>query len=243
NENTRVIDGSTAHRVADDWAYGIPEISQQQREIIRKARRVSVPGCHATGFVITVRPLVEQGIIPVDYPMTFHSVTGYSGGGKKLISTYESESHQALEAPRHYALGLDHKHLPEMTKHTGLKNKPLFTPIVSNFYKGMVVSIPLHTRLMNKYKSTEALQSFLAEYYQNEFFVKVMPLESEEHLYQGAFKITDVNNSNNIEIFIHGNNDQILIMTRLDNLGKGASGAAVQNMNVMIGVSETKGLV
>jgi N-acetyl-gamma-glutamyl-phosphate reductase len=190
-----------------------------------------------------VRPLVEQGLIPADYPLAFHSLTGYSGGGKRLISLYQNGVREVLKVPRHYALGLDHKHLPEMKKHTGLSRTPLFTPIVSNYYKGMAVVIPLFADLMKKYRKAEELQAFLSDYYQGEKFVKIMPLETEPYLYEGGFDLLETNDSNKVEIFVFGNQERLLLIARLDNLGKGASGAAVQNMNLMMGVEESKGLL
>lgn len=244
NNTTRLIDASTAHRTQPEWVYGLPELSRGQRELIKSSRRVAVPGCHATGFNLALYPLVKEGIVPKDYPITCHSITGYSGGGKKLIELYETESENAcnLESPRFYSLTLAHKHLPEMQKVTGLSYPPVFTPIVSNYYQGMSVSVPLVTRLLNKKPAARDIHEFLAAYYQGERFVKVMPYDCESCLDKGYLGATGCNNTNNIELYVFGHQEQVLILSRLDNLGKGASGAAIQNMNIMLGVDEGEGL-
>lgn len=244
NGGTRIIDASTAFRTAPDWTYGMPELSKKQRALIRDSRRVSVPGCHATGFNMALYPLVQEGIVPRDYPVTCCSVTGYSGGGKKLIEKYEvaGANRQNLESPRFYALGLSHKHLPEMQKVSGLLFPPLFTPIVGAFSQGMLVSVPLLKRLLNNKITAREVHEFLSSYYASERFVRVMPYESEDYLDNGFLDATGCNNTNRIEIFVFGNAGQILLLSRLDNLGKGASGAAVQNMNVMLGLDEGTGL-
>lgn len=241
---TRIIDASTAHRTDPDWVYGLPELSRNQRALIKDAPRVSVPGCHASGFTLGLYPLVREGIVPADYAVTCQSVTGYSGGGKKLIGKYSDggEGKKDLKSPRFYALGLQHKHLPEMQKVCGLQYPPLFTPIVGDFYQGMSVSVPLLKRLLLKKITPPEVQSLLAEYYAGERFVKVMPYESGSYLDEGFFDATWCNNTNRAEVFVFGNSDQILVITRLDNLGKGASGAAVQNMNIMLGLDEGTGL-
>ena len=239
NPNTIVIDPSTAHRTNDDWVYGIPELDKNQRERIKNSKRITVPGCHATGFILTVAPLIKEGILPKDYPITAHSITGYSGGGKNLISKYEDATNEYLKIPRHYALSLNHKHLPEMKKHTGLINKPIFTPILSNYYKGMGVSIPLFSRFFNKKLSANELCNFYSEYFKGEKLVSVMPFDSEEFLYDGGFVITTNNDTNKLDLFVFGDDERSLVMTRYDNLGKGASGAAVQCMNIVLGVEET----
>ncbi|OPY57890.1 MAG: N-acetyl-gamma-glutamyl-phosphate reductase [Pelotomaculum sp. PtaU1.Bin035] len=244
NNKTRIIDASTAHRTDPNWTYGIPELSKNQRARIRDSRRVSVPGCHATGFNMAIYPLIQEGIVPKDYPITCQSITGYSGGGKKLIEKYEETgvNKKNLKSPRFYALNLTHKHLPEMQKINGLLFPPLFTPIVGDFYQGMVVAVPLLTRLLNKKISAKDVQEVLASYYSSEHFVSVMPYESEDCLDSGYLDATGCNNTNRIEIFIFGNGEQILLLSRLDNLGKGASGAAIQNMNIMLGLDERTGL-
>jgi N-acetyl-gamma-glutamyl-phosphate reductase len=244
NGKTKVIDSSTAFRTAEGWTYGIPELNKQQRERIRHTNRLTNPGCHATGFIMALYPLIQAQVVPVDYPVFVQSVTGYSGGGKKLIATYESGEipRERLKAPRHYALGLNHKHLAEMQKVPGLRNPPLFTPIVDDYYQGMVVSIPLMSRLLLKKVSASEVQKVLAGYYQSEPFVRVIPFESGPFLDNGFLLPTECNQTNRIDLFVFGNDERILLSARLDNLGKGASGAAVQNMNIMLGVEEGAGL-
>ena len=244
NDRTKVIDSSTAFRTAGGWTYGIPELNKQQRELIHKTNRLSNPGCHATGFIMALYPLIAERIVPLDYPVFAQSLTGYSGGGKKLIAVYESGEtpEEKLAGPRHYALNLNHKHLAEMQKVTGLQYPPLFTPIVGRFYQGMVVSIPLLPRLILKRMSARDIREVLAHYYQSEPFVRVVPFESGAFLDNGFLLPTECNQTNRIDLFVFGNDEQILVAARLDNLGKGASGAAVQNMNIMLGVEETLGL-
>jgi N-acetyl-gamma-glutamyl-phosphate reductase len=244
NPKVRVIDTSTAFRTADGWTYGLPELKPGQRERIQNTKRLANPGCHATGFILALYPLLHQGILSPDYPVFVQSLTGYSGGGKKLIALYEGEGPKppGLHAPRHYALHLKHKHLPEMQKVTGLLHPPLFTPIVADFYQGMVVSVPLHSRLLKKRVTAQEVREILAEYYQGETFVRVVPFDSAPFLEDGYLSPLECNQTNRIDLFVFGNGEQILVAARLDNLGKGASGAAVQNLNLMLGVEETLGL-
>lgn len=243
NPTTRILDASTAHRVDPLWTYGFPELSAGQRAAIQHSKRVAVPGCHATGFAALLHPLITQGVVARDYPVTCHSITGYSGGGKKLIAAYENTSRkESFKAPRQYALALKHKHLPEMQKVAGLSEAPVFDPICGDFYQGMAVAVPLHARLMTKPTSPKALRELYAAYYAGQQFVKVMPFESESLLDEGFFDPTACNGTNRMDIFIFGTETQILLMARLDNLGKGASGAAVQCMNIMMGVDEAAGL-
>lgn len=244
NEHTKIIDASTAHRTNDDWVYGWPEMSREQREKIKKSKRVAVPGCHATGFNAAVHPLAAGGILPADYPICSTSVSGYSGGGKKLIAAYEQTrvGDEAMRSPRYYALALKHKHLPEMMKVNGLKFPPVFTPLVGNFYRGMLVSLPLQRRLLSKDMSAKDVYNYYKEYYKDEKFIKVMPFGGENCLDGGFLGADGCNGTNRLEIFVFGHDDQILVMSRLDNLGKGASGAAVQCMNIMLGAYECTGL-
>lgn len=244
NNKTRIIDASTAHRTDPEWTYGLPELSSSQRALIKDSHRVSVPGCHATGFNLALYPLIREGIVPTDYPVTCQSVTGYSGGGKKLIERYESAGSNSnnLKSPQFYALGLNHKHLPEMQKVSGLLYPPLFTPIVGEFYRGMAVAVPLVKRLLNKKITAPEVAGLMEGYYSGERYVSVMPYGSDSYLDSGFFDATGCNNTNRVEIFVFGHSDQILVVARLDNLGKGASGAAVQNMNIMLGVDEGTGL-
>ena len=244
DKHTRLIDASTAHRTDPDWTYGLPELNKNQRSRIRDASRVANPGCHATGFNLLMFPLVTDGIVPSDYPVTCHSVTGYSGGGKKLIAMYEAAegSTEHLAAPRHYGLTLTHKHLPEMQKMSGLDSPPLFTPIVGAIYKGMGVFVPLHRRLLCKQLTAAEICEHLSAYYAEEAFVEVYPYDPAARADNGFFNPMAANDTNKNDIFVFGHDDQILLVSRLDNLGKGASGAAVQNMNIMLGMDEGLGL-
>lgn len=242
NPDTRIIDASTAHRTAQGWAYGLPELSDEYREAVKTGRRVSNPGCHATSFILSVHPLIANGVMSPDYPVTCQSLTGYSGGGKSLIDKYEQNEgkNDYTKAPRPYALSLNHKHLPEMALHSGLSEAPVFIPVVGNNYKGLAVMVSLHTKLLSKQMDAKNLQEVLAEYYQNEKFVKVMPYADDSLLFDGTLDITACNDTNNAEIFVFGNTSKgsAVILTRLDNLGKGACGAALQNMNLMLGFDE-----
>jgi N-acetyl-gamma-glutamyl-phosphate reductase len=240
----KIIDASTAYRTDPLWAYGLPEMDKKQRGVIRASSRVTVPGCFATGFVLAVHPLVAEGIITPDYPVTCHAVSGYSGGGKKLIAGFEVESRDKpnINAPKHYSLALGHKHIPEMQMHAGLSLPPLFTPIVANYFQGMAVAIPLHARLMKKRTNARDLHALLSSYYSGERFVSVIPFDSAAYLDNGYFDAMGANATNRLDLFVFGGDDLVLVMARLDNLGKGASGAAVQNMNILLGVEEMKGL-
>ena len=243
NPGTRVIDASTAHRTAPDWAYGIPELRPNQADLIRASKRVAVPGCYASAFNLMMTPLVEAEIVPWDYPVTCHAVSGYSGGGRKLIEQYERDRDFAekFRSPSFYATALGHKHLPEMQAVSGLRYPPVFTPILGNYYQGMTVAVPLLPRLLQKPMGPAEFHGFLAEYYNGYTFVKVMPLDVV--LEEGKLDAEGCNGTNRLEIYVFGHKDQILLTARLDNLGKGASGAAVQNMNLMIGADETSGLM
>jgi len=239
NPAVRVIDASTAHRTADGWVYGYPELSREQRAAIARAKRVANPGCHATGFISSVAPMVRMGILPPDYPLAVCSLTGYSGGGKKLIAEYEDPNRDPRhESHRIYGLNLRHKHLPEMVKVCGLTRTPIFSPILGDFYAGMATTVLLHRDLLAKDISGQALRDALAEYYAGEHFVTVAPYGGDESvLYASALTGT-----NRLKLEVCGNDDQISVTALFDNLGKGASGAAVQNMNIMLGLDETAGL-
>lgn len=247
NDRTKVIDASTAHRIDPEWTYGLPELSKEHREAVKSAKRVANPGCHASAVAIAVYPLIKEGLIDADYPMTIHSLTGYSGGGKGLIAKYEDTAHDNPyhKGPRHYALGMNHKHQPEMMVQCGLREKPFFTPIVGNFYKGLVASIPLKRNLMKKKMTGRELQQFYATYYKDDYFIRVNPFGCDEYLFDGAFDISGSNESNFSDLFVYSNDEDgnIMVMSRLDNLGKGASGAAIQNMNIMLGLDEWTNLV
>jgi len=238
-----VIDGSTAHRITEGWVYGLPELKKGQRNLIKKSKRIAVPGCHATGFILMLHPLIAGGIVSPAYPVTTHAVAGYSGGGKSMIADYDNpESPAYIRTPRPYSLKLDHKHLPEMQKYSGLDHTPLFNPTVVNVYTGEIISIPLMASHLEKKLNAGDIRKYLADYYAGEQFIKVMPYPADEHLKNGFLTFTDCNDTNNLEIFVFGNDDRILISARYDNLGKGASGAAVQDMNIVLGVPEETGL-
>ncbi len=240
NKLTRIIDASTAHRTKDGWAYGLPELSPAHRQKIKNSKRVSVPGCYATGFNILLYPLIKEGIVPNDYPISCHAVSGYSGAGKKMIAQYETPEvlDEAMKSPRFYAMGLTHKHLPEMQKVCGLAHPPIFTPIIGSYYKGMIVAIPLFTRLLPQKRNGEYVSNFLAAYYKGQQFINVFPYGTEGNLKNGFLDATGCNGTNKLEINVTGNEEQMLLTARLDNLGKGASGAAVQCMNIMLGLDE-----
>ena len=244
NQRTKVIDASTAHRIAEEWVYGLPELKPDQREKIRSAQRVANTGCYAAGFILLIHPLIRQNIMPTDYPTVVHGASGYSGGGKKLIAAYENphKSNPDSFFYRPYALGLAHKHLPEMQRWTGLIHPPLFFPSVVNYYNGMLVSVPLTSRLLNKHPSASEIQEILAGYYESEAFIRVMAFGSDTCLDNGFLAATECNDTNRLDIFVFGHQQQILLVSRLDNLGKGASGAAVQNMNIMLNINEEKSL-
>ena len=237
--STRVIDASTAHRTAEGWVYGFPELLPGQRQRIKFASRVANPGCHATGFLSTVAPLVKLGILPKDYPLTCFSLTGYSGGGKKMIAEYEAPDRSVLlDAPNIYAIGLQHKHLPEMQKLAELDNPPAFAPILGDIYKGMATSVLLHNRLLSGTPSAEDIWELLSSYYEGQSMVTLAPFGGTgPRLAANALAGRDV-----LEITVSGHGEQTMLTAQFDNLGKGASGAAVQNMNLMLGFDETAGL-
>ena len=242
NPDTCVIDASSAHRTLPGWAFGLPELAQGQREKLRAAKRIANPGCHASAFILLLRPLVDAGLVPADAALSATSITGYSGGGKKMIEQYEAGGNAKLQSPRPYGLALAHKHLPEMVAHARLAQAPVFLPMVASFYKGLSVSVPLHLNQLRPGTTAAALQQALAEHYAGERFVKVMPLSDPATLEGGFFDVQGCNDTNNCELFVFANSTQILLMSRLDNLGKGASGAAVQSMNVHLGLDEGLGL-
>jgi N-acetyl-gamma-glutamyl-phosphate reductase len=243
NKSVCVIDGSTAHRIAEGWVYGLPELKKEQRNLIKHSKRISVPGCHATGFITMLYPLVAMGIVSPDYPVTCHTTAGYSGGGKAMIADYQGENMpDYIKNPRPYSLALNHKHIPEMTKITGLAHAPIFAPTVVDVYNGEIISIPLVVPNLKKKLTAAQMRAVLAEYYAGEQFIKVIPYPADDYLKNGYMTFTDCNDTNNLEIFVFGNDERILLSARFDNLGKGASGAAVQNMNIILGVDEGTGL-
>jgi N-acetyl-gamma-glutamyl-phosphate reductase len=242
NDRTVLIDASTAFRTHADWAYGLPELTRAQRERIRTSKRIAVPGCHASAFVLAMRPLVEGGIVSADFAAHSYSITGYSGGGKKMIAEYEAGGNAKLKSPRPYALALTHKHLPEMAAHTGLKSAPLFTPIVGDFYKGLAVTTYFTLAQLAKKAKPQDIQALFAEYYAGEAFVHVAPYGADDNLDSGFFDVQATNDTNRVDLFVFGNDDHFVTVARLDNLGKGASGAAIQCMNLTIGAAEDSGL-
>ncbi len=240
NPNVRIIDASTAHRTADGWTYGFPELNASQRATIAASTRIANPGCHATGFISCVAPLVQTGLIAADYPLTCYSLTGYSGGGKGMIASYEAaERPAALDAPGIYGLSQAHKHLPEMQKICGLTRAPVFMPVVDDYYKGMATSIMLHNELLPDAPTTASIHACLADHYAGQRLVQVAPLdENGPTLYANELAGT-----NQLRIVVCGNDERTTVTALFDNLGKGASGAAVQNMNIVLGIDETTGLV
>ena len=243
NSRTKIIDASTAYRTDDSWAYGLPELSAGSREKIRKSSRVAVPGCHASAFLLAVSPLVEAGIVAREALLSCFSLTGYSGGGKKMIAAYEASDVPAkLKAPRHYALTLNHKHLPEMRKWAGLAHAPLFTPVVCAVHSGLAVELFLPRSVLARETSPGEIHERLSAQYAGEKFVRLLPFDSAVSLDEGFFDITACNGTNRADIGVFGNAEQIVVIARLDNLGKGASGAAMQNLNLMLGAEEGSGL-
>lgn len=243
NPKTRIIDASTAHRTNPQWAYGFPELSPTHRQNIVSSNRVAVPGCYASGFAALCYPLVTKGIISPDYPVVCHAVSGYSGAGKKAIAQYGDENRDfQLESPRLYALTQEHKHLPEMQQVSKLNYKPIFNPYICDYFAGMSVSVSLHTRLMEKKLTAKELCEIFKEHYNESRFVKVAEFLGEGLLTEPFIPANTLAGTNNMEIFVCGNDERIVLTSRFDNLGKGASGAAVQCMNIMMGIDEATGL-
>jgi len=242
NKKTKVIDASTAHRTKNDWSYGIPELHDTQRETIKNSKRVCVPGCHATGFIMAINPLIRKKIIEKSHKLICHSITGYSGGGKELIDIYEAkENKDKFQSQRPYALTLTHKHLPEMKYILDLDTPPLFTPSIGNFKQGMLVMSYLVKEQLSQNVSRKELIELYKEYYKDEQFVDIID-DTIDYLDEGFLDAMKCNDTNRIEISIYENDDYLVLISRLDNLGKGASGAAVQNMNLMLGLDEDLGL-
>lgn len=237
NPDTVILDTSTAHRTSEGWAYGFPELSAKHLEAVRTSRRIAVPGCHAGGFIALVYPLIEAGLLSPDALLTCHSLTGYSGGGKKMIAEYESAERDALlSSPRQYGLGQTHKHLKEMNYVTGLKNAPVFSPIVADFYSGMAVTVPLFASMLNS--TAEDVKRVYAEKY-NTPLVRYAEGADEG----GFYAATGLAGKDRMEISVMGNDERILLLARYDNLGKGASGAALECMNISLGLDPDYGLV
>jgi len=235
NDHTAIIDTSTAHRTAPGWAYGFPEL-KGQRTRIAASKRIANPGCHASGFVALVAPLVEAGLMAKDIALTCTSLTGYSGGGKKMIAEYQGEGRDVLlDAPRHYGLTQKHKHLPEMAAYCGLENAPIFMPIVADYYAGMEVTVPVFA------KDIKGSVSDIVEVYKNVYNSAI--LHFDENADEGGFMAGNaLSGRDDMQVCVAGNDERILLISRFDNLGKGASGAAIQNMNILLGLDETTGL-
>ncbi|NCB74383.1 MAG: N-acetyl-gamma-glutamyl-phosphate reductase [Clostridia bacterium] len=233
----RIIDTSTAHRTAEGWAYGFPELSAKHRDEIFSSKYVAVPGCHASGFISLVYPLISSGIITTDYPLSFVSQTGYSGGGKKLISEYEnSERSCDHESSKLYAMNQSHKHIPEILSQCGLSQAPVFMPIVCDYYAGMVVSVPLQTAALKTKPAVSDIIDIYKTHYEGSKLIKICE-KAPDALYSNTLAGRD-----DMELYVSGNGDQLLLSSRFDNLGKGASGAAIQCFNIMCGLEEGTGL-
>ena len=239
NPDTVVIDTSTAHRTADGWVYGFPELSEEQRELIKTSKRIANPGCHASGFVALVAPLTAAGIIPKTARLSATSVTGYSGGGKKMIAEYEAKSADLI-APRMYGVGQTHKHLPEMRKYGGVYSEPVFTPIVSGFYSGMLVTVPLSSDdLSPGFRASDIIDCYRGKY--SGQVIKYVP--SDSPLFPGGFvSAAALSGSDSMAVSVFGNGERTVLAALFDNLGKGASGAAIQCMNISLGRNETDSL-
>ncbi len=243
NPDTVIIDASTAHRVNPEWAYGLPELSPEFYEKIRTSKRIAVPGCYASGFIMIAYPLVSKGILGADYPFTVPALSGYSGAGKRAIALYEADDKSNdLFAPRQYALSQMHKHLPEMKVIAGLSREPVFIPVVDDYYCGMIVNVPIHADLMKKRLGPEEVRDVLAQHYEGQEFIRVMPFGAENER-NGFLPANDMARKDYANIYVTGNDDRIMVMSCFDNLGKGASGAAVECLNISMGVDPAKGLV
>lgn len=242
NESVRIIDTSTAHRTQDDWSYGFPELSEKHRKAVAIGKRIAVPGCHATGFISLLYPIVAEGILSSEYPVSGFSITGYSGGGKSMIAQYEDENRAPeFDSPREYALSQQHKHLKEMKKIAGLSREPLFSPIVADYYSGMVVSVPLYTEFLKGCHTPDKLRTFFRDYYAGQKLIHVMPQSAEEEI-KGMMAGNGCSGWDGLKLYVTGNEERAVLTAQFDNLGKGASGAAIQCLNIMLGCKEQKGL-
>jgi N-acetyl-gamma-glutamyl-phosphate reductase len=232
----KILDASTAHRVAPDWAYGFPELAADQADKIRKAKKVANPGCYPTGAIALLRPLVDAGLLPANYPVTVNAVSGYSGGGKSMIASFEDGSAPSFEL---YGLGFEHKHLPEMQLYSKLTHRPIFVPSVGDFRQGMLVSVPLQLDALPGKIGGADLHVALSQRYAGSLHVSVMPLDNEAAK-SGKLEAEALNDTNKLELYVFASEKyrQAVLVARLDNLGKGASGAAVQNMRLMLGLPE-----
>ena len=242
NDHVKIIDTSTAHRTEEGWAYGFPELSDGHREAIVKGKRIAVPGCYASGFIALVYPLIAGGILPKDYPVSSFALSGYSGAGKKTIAVYEDENRPGeLSSGREYALTQQHKHLKEMQKITGLARTPLFSPIIDDYYSGMVVSVPIYADMLGSVQTPESLLAYYADYYKNKPFIRVSTTDDEVAA-SGFLAGNALSGWDGMKIYVTGNSERIVLSSQFDNLGKGASGAAIQCMNLVLGCEETTGL-
>lgn len=242
NPKTKIIDASTAHRVDENWTYGLPELNADQREALKGARYVTNPGCHSTAAIVALYPLIQEGVLAHEAQVTLLSITGYSGGGKQMIETYVTTEEIAYKAPRQYAFNMNHKHIPEVMKYADLLTQPLFMPVVANYERGLAVTIPLAKNQLHTKITPKELVQLYKSYYGNEQFITVHEVNDATGLVDGGFNVQGCNNTNMLDLFIYGNDEQFHIISRLDNLGKGASGAAIQNMNIMLGIDEKTGL-
>jgi N-acetyl-gamma-glutamyl-phosphate reductase len=246
NPSTKVLDASTAHRVAPGWVYGMPELAPAQRAALRSAKYVSNPGCYPTGFILSIRPLLDAGLLRAAQPLSVHAVSGYSGGGRTMIEQYHRAEQQGLagvQPTKTYGLTLQHKHVPEMQCYSGTAVRPLFTPSVGHYYKGMLVHIPLANEwLRDRAASPAHVHAVLQERYADEPCVNVLPLGAEDALDGGYLSPLAANDTNRVDLMVFGNDTHTLLVTRYDNLGKGASGAALQNLNLMLNIDELTGL-
>lgn len=242
NENVVIIDTSTAHRTEEGWAYGFAELSEEHKNKIINGKRIAVPGCYATGFISIVYPLIAGGIMPKDYPVTCFGLSGYSGAGKNAIAVYEGDEKPSdFNSGRQYALTQQHKHLKEMQKITGLTRTPLFSPIIDDYYSGMVVSVQIYTDMLSKKESVESLLAYYTEYYKDQPFIKVAAAD-DEIAASGFIAGNGMSGWDGLKIYVTGNEDRVVISSQFDNLGKGASGAAIECMNLVLGCDMTKGL-
>jgi N-acetyl-gamma-glutamyl-phosphate reductase len=250
SNTVKILDASSAHRTAKGWVYGFPELNPGQREKIASAQFVSNPGCYPTGFLACIRPLIAKGLLKSNFPITVNAVSGYSGGGKNLIQKYDSFHEQQAGGESLYPYGVyglqfGHKHVKEMHQYSGLASPPLFVPAVGDFEQGMLVQVPLPLGILDQAPSGEVIYEAIAQYYQSEKFVQVIPLGESTLLREGTFlDATAMNGTNFVQVFVFANDTtkEVLLVARLDNLGKGASGAAIQNLNIMLGFPEQLGL-
>ena len=242
-DESRIIDASTAHRTSDDWVYGLPEMSQAQREAIKGAKLLSNPGCYPQGFILLVKPLIDDGLLNPDTNLFCSAVSGYSGGGRQMIETFEAPQKKDTDkfAVQDYGLTLNHKHVPEMQKYTGLSKAPIFLPSVANYYKGMIVRVPIAMEMLNQ-GSADKVVSCLKQKYEHNPFIRIYDCNDQNPLEDGRLNAVACNGTNFMDLMIFGNTQQIVLMARYDNLGKGAAGAAIQNLNLMLGFNEETGL-